>query len=712
MAEQEDNSQLTTVVYLGAVVPPGGDGATLADLGVILDQNGNRQGPQQNGFDAERRSGSREDRCRCQLITWGANETDQDIDPNIPQGEVAREYKEATVTTADPEPHGGRYTLRSNYDPTDPESPKAQPVPAHPWIIQACDRNGRPFSAGRSPIEFKLVQYGHIVEPDFDLDNWVKVLTMQNVLRTRTEEHPVPCEAVILFAFRATSSAKLNNPDDPDDNYWIRAKWPASANDDVATVCYIRVKVLKAPCSNNIELLPGLADRRGRTVPGYVNARRADIAQLGGCIERTTPSGRNSQRTFAPLPETLGLRIVFDGPNTEDMDFSLTAGTDVFDGSPLEFLPLDSAASESERDKGERKEGTFEKPLGKGKGKWFDKFDSVLEPCGSRPIRFLLRVTEDAKVRRSIASYFLSQIVGGGQANPLPVTIRITDRTFGPLDRPSDPVVVAIALTGGLRVDGHASGTTYSDGIMNALREIAGNTVRSGSDPWDFDWPDGVAPKGGESKWILPTRTFCEGGNDGAHANGRQLLRNIMCGGCCVTITERSLEHYTPYYIDDAFPADARPAGTPPKSWENIHGIGPTIEQNEVVGTGRGTGGWISIDDGLVTSASKSKGLIEVWDRGNGVWVRNGRKVPFSAPRFIAHELGHAIEACRGNLRIAMKVPDGPDLLDFSGNIGGLDWTAKRAWFQDQGEYDAVVEYENPIALELGEDPRFNKPGS
>lgn len=55
-----------------------------------------------------------------------------------------------------------------------------------------------------------------------------------------------------------------------------------------------------------------------------------------------------------------------------------------------------------------------------------------------------------------------------------------------------------------------------------------------------------------------------------------------------------------------------------------------------------------------------------------------------------------------------MAIPAGENL---TGEFDDLPWSEPRAGFQDWGEYDAVVVWENPIALELGELPRFNKSG-
>ena len=114
-----------------------------------------------------------------------------------------------------------------------------------------------------------------------------------------------------------------------------------------------------------------------------------------------------------------------------------------------------------------------------------------------------------------------------------------------------------------------------------------------------------------------------------------------------------------------------------------------------------------------------------------------------SAARILGHELAHLAAGCSGTylggiripyqyLDLILGYPGDPDndpakkravaewrnqLLSrekewengsASGEWLGREW--KNTWkaFGDLGEYDAVINWENPIAAELGENPRFS----
>lgn len=107
---------------------------------------------------------------------------------------------------------------------------------------------------------------------------------------------------------------------------------------------------------------------------------------------------------------------------------------------------------------------------------------------------------------------------------------------------------------------------------------------------------------------------------------------------------------------------------------------------------------------------------MERWSKGGPNDPNSGR-VTVSLARVLAHELAHLIQGCDGESTILTPVTNDPDLL--AGYLNDSDgvrrrwyawgWSATGGPFSgDQGEYDAIINWENPIAIELGEHPRFS----
>src|SRR5690606_10236298 len=115
-------------------------------------------------------------------------------------------------------------------------------------------------------------------------------------------------------------------------------------------------------------------------------------------------------------------------------------------------------------------------------------------------------------------------------------------------------------------------------------------------------------------------------------------------------------------------------------------------------------------------------------------WVKGG-KPGYKPARILGHELAHIALACEGKLLTQVRLPlDKRDVLFQRPDGGGtalakweneirqltkefdrnaraageylrLTYNEPLSQFDDLGEYDAVMEWENPIAQELGENP-------
>lgn len=163
------------------------------------------------------------------------------------------------------------------------------------------------------------------------------------------------------------------------------------------------------------------------------------------------------------------------------------------------------------------------------------------------------------------------------------------------------------------------------------------------------------------------------------HSKGCELISSLICSACEVAIVTGNPSQYKP-------------------------------DRSKSFGE-NGFGGKVQINVGEPW---------HTWQRQGGVWVESKGTSPVSAARATAHELAHALRGCDGSFKIGK-----PELLgDWNGTEGFTSYDGAtidgyqnlnaqeiknkhKFMYGDREEYDTITQWENPIAAELGEQPRF-----
>jgi len=175
-----------------------------------------------------------------------------------------------------------------------------------------------------------------------------------------------------------------------------------------------------------------------------------------------------------------------------------------------------------------------------------------------------------------------------------------------------------------------------------------------------------------------------------------------------------------------------------PGSWRSVadHAKGcelvGTLVCNECLVTIKGGSGKYEADKGKAFGEAGHGGTVWVnaseqwhlWNSTDGEWKRDAQKTTVSKARITAHELGHAFRGCAGTHLTgtpANEVWEGTEseMLEYDGmpiegyrKNGELkDAKAIRTQhdfiYTNREEFETMRDWENPIAKELGERPRF-----
>jgi hypothetical protein len=184
------------------------------------------------------------------------------------------------------------------------------------------------------------------------------------------------------------------------------------------------------------------------------------------------------------------------------------------------------------------------------------------------------------------------------------------------------------------------------------------------------------------------------------HSKGCELVAGLMCGCCEVTIKD---ENRNPHYRATSW-KDAIKKGIKGQGTAYADDAGPQVPIRDAgYGTGKGSGGTVSFGKSYKDSGLGSSKLKNADGSGK---VFKGTLAPEVA---LAHELGHALRGCRGEMvpvsDIGWRKDKGKEIKDYDPWKGVLgDPGDLRATWGDREEHDTINDWENPIARELGED--------
>jgi hypothetical protein len=382
--------------------------------------------------------------------------------------------------------------------------------------------------------------------------------------------------------------------------------------------------------------------------------------------------------------------------------------------NPFMFRQLDSDADKTmgaNRGKRNLKRGQGV-PDGEG-GKWKDEgwkegFE-ITEPCPTLdPLRILVKLTNSRTTREKIGVALYKQVEAGTSWENVQLEAVVEVRK----GRASGDILceypIPIRPRGGIWVqfygayESPADEEGLEDKIMKALRRLWNPPNGAGNVP--FNWLEGKAPKAGVGL-IVPTADFPK--QAPAAGRGRQLLYKMLGGHCCAVIMNGRPDSWTPYAPKHAFPKGDKPAKVPDQFGTDVldcRGGKVNAGRGTFTGIGLGVGGVVKI----TVMSIRDETPWKLARRGNDRWHDDvGSKQKVTLARVLAHELAHLIQGCDGESTVGKKFYD-----KRTGKLDGLDWTADPYEFQnDEGEYDATIKWENPIAIELGELPRFNHRG-
>ena len=188
------------------------------------------------------------------------------------------------------------------------------------------------------------------------------------------------------------------------------------------------------------------------------------------------------------------------------------------------------------------------------------------------------------------------------------------------------------------------------------------------------------------------------------HGVGCTLLAHLLCG-CCNVVIEDGDSGNDPHYVpDDA--ARAMPKGT--KTPGGFRGMPHAKNPINVDGNGCGSGGIARVSKTVLSNGVANMPQW-VYDANSDSYVVSKTRVTYSGARLLAHELGHAANACLGDANFKVDNWDNVDLKYKGKAVGGIsrpgDWSTP--FGHDREEFDNVMYWENPIAEELGEEPRM-----
>ncbi|MBK8207211.1 MAG: hypothetical protein IPK87_10570 [Planctomycetes bacterium] len=660
-------------IYLDQVIPPGPPGIGDRPLGASILN--------------ELISEEAKEKCRCQLIVWDPLQSPSDTpDAGKAQSEIPDEWKSLAIDRNDGTTLRGRFTLRG---------PVEETASSKKWRIEFLDATGT------------VTDSWEIRDAATSMHPWQPALEGSQPVRCENDE--------VSFWFRPRTTANPNDPDVPEQTYKIRAYWgESSASAQVS--CEAKLRLNGLPCSCELTILD-----RPLTAIGH---RPSPDNVLGFCPTLT-------QRACA-FNETLALTLDLFGPTRpkgkKKYNIIITSrlGTRK-DGiekyQPLQFKRLDSKAD----DDGGRLPIRPETTDASGIQYWPDNDWMVnlteSEPCDSQPLRLLIKLSNDKDTLQLIGNELYQQIEDAGQLASAQVKsfLIVRDRE---LPNGSDvlcEIEVPLMVRGGLWVTGIPESSDYGAKILDALRRLWNPPGGLGDAP--FGWIDGRPPEDGGVGQIVPTRMFPE--SEPTVFKGRQLVWRFLSGTCCGVIMPGGPDAWTPYNLNHAFARGDRHEVSA-QHWNGTKGTPPThrirdcdgaevpapskADKTTVHGTGKGVPGVVKVTGAVINDTFDKWTLFrpDTDAAGTRVWRMpraNEGKPVVTLARVLAHELAHLVQGCAGSSTIGLPIADDVPL---TGEIGGRRWTATKEDFSgDKGEYDAIIGWENQIAIELGELPRF-----